>query len=281
MRAFPRTALLCLAGLLGLSPAVPAQPAQQPQKPAPRAAPKKGAGPDAVEALLPQLRGTEEEALQATQKLQELADPKAVEVLLNELAIGVSPKVAAAMLEALQPKKDPRAIDVLELYSTNRNPELRRRAVAALGDIPDGRVVPLLIAALSDATSDVRAVAAAALGARKEKSAEPHLLKLLAHKDIAAPAALGQIGGPETARTLAEMVGNVPDRLVVQTLGELLKRADFGPDPLRVEVVKTLGKIPGGDALDVLTDYVKATAKDKARPSRQEASKIIEQRTAK
>ena len=170
---------------------------------------------------------------------------------------------------------------MLSLYSTNRSPELRKRAVQALGDIQDARVVPLLIAALSDGSGEVRAAAAGALGARREKSAEPALLKLLARQDNAAPAALGAIGGPETTRTIAEMVGNVPDRLVVQTLGELLKRGDFGPDPLRLEVVKTLGKIPGDPALDVLSDYLKATAKDKGRPSSKEATKIIEQRTAK
>ncbi|MCS6913362.1 MAG: HEAT repeat domain-containing protein [Myxococcota bacterium] len=189
--------------------------------------------------------------------------------------------MAAALLEGLVPRKDPRAIEVLALYSRNRNPELRHRAVQALGEIHDAQVVPLLVAALSDGSAEVRAAAAAALGARREKSAERPLLRLLQRQDPAAPAALGQIGGPETARTLAEMVGNIPDRLVVQTLGELLKRADFGPDPLRLEVVRTLGKIPGNEALDALTDYLKLSSKDRTRPSRVEASKIIEQRTAK
>ncbi len=236
---------------------------------------------DPAEMLATQLRGPEAQALEAAQKLADLGTSKAVELTLNELALGVPPKVAALLLTGVDKKGSPQAFDILAIYSTDRNPELRKLAFTALGDLKDQRAVPLLISALADATPDVRAAAAQALGARKEKTAEPALLKLLAHKDTSAPAALAQVGGPDTARTLSEMVGNVPDRLVVEALGDFLKRKDFGPDPIRLEVVKTLGKIPGSDALDALSDYLKATAKDKALPSRTEASKIIEQRTAK
>jgi len=122
------------------------------------------------------------------------------------------------------------------------------------------------------------------LGKRREKTAEGALIKLLLRKDSAAPPALGLIGGPETARALGEMIGTVPNYLLTQTLGGLLSRSDFGPEPARTEVVKMLGKMPGDQPVEFLTDYVKATDNDKelkARPSRAEAQKIIEQRTAK
>ena len=207
------------------------------------------------------------------------------------------------------------------MYARHRNPDLRKKAIVALAALsapaveaavkPGAKgakaaaasvvavapaaaspavasVTPLFIAALSDSSSEVRAAAAETLGNRHEKTAEPALIKLLLRKDAAAPAALGQIGGADTARALGEMIGNVPDRLISETLGELLKRPDFGPDPLRVEVVKTLGKMPGTMPVDLLSDYVKDTAPsagkdkaEKARPSRIEAQKIIEQRTAK
>lgn len=257
-----------------------AGPAAQKLMPAGKKAREAQAAVDPADALAPQLRAGPEPAAEAAQKLAALNTPRALEVLLDELALGLAPKSAAPLLSAVAAKKSAQAFDVLSLYARDRNPELRRISVEGLGEIAGPRVVPVLIAALSDPVTEVRAAAAQALGKRREKSAEPQLLKLLAHKDSAAPEALGQIGGPETARGLSEMVGNVPDRLVVQTLGELLKRKDFGPDPLRLEVVKTLGKIPGSDALDVLSDYVKASPKDKA-PSRVEAGKIVEQRTAK
>jgi HEAT repeat protein len=181
----------------------------------------------------------------------------------------------------------PSPASTLALYAHHRNPELRKQALAGLAALPvvvspaAVPVVSLLIAALSDPSAEVRSVAAGALGARHEKSAEPALIQLLLRKDPAAPPALGQIGGPDTARALAEMIGNVPDGMILQTLGELLRRPDFGPEPVRVQVVKTVGKMPGSQTLDILGDYVTDTAKDKLRPSRVEAQKIIEQRTAK
>lgn len=294
----------------GLAKAAKAGPAE----PAKAAAPGKGEAPvDALAALSADLRRSgspaeETAAAAAAQKLGALASPAGNEVLLGELSTGLAPKVAMAALDALAAQKGPAAdaqlLPVLSLYARHRNVELRRRAMTAVAALPEspassGTVVPLLIGALGDASSEVRAVAAGALGARHEKSAEPALIKLLLRKDPAAPPALGQVGGPDTARALSEMIGNVPDRMILETLGELLKRPDFGPEQVRVQVVKTIGKMPGSQTLDILTDYVKQTApaaaqgaagakaagkdaaKDGPRPSRIEAQKIIEQRTAK
>lgn len=268
----------------------------------------------AAEALAPlvaDLRRTgsaadEQAAIAAAQKLGTMTAPAATDALLTELSTGLSPKVATAALDALIAQKpaaaDLQMLPVLSLYARHRNAELRRRAVTALSALPDttgsSQVVPQLISSLGDASAEVRQVAAQALGARHEKSAEPALIKLLLRKDPAAPAALGQVGGPDTARALSEMIGNVPDRMILETLGELLKRPDFGPEQVRVQVVKTIGKMPGSQTLDILSDYVKQTAagasqgntkvaaktgagKDAPRPSRVEALKIIEQRTAK
>lgn len=238
--------------------------------------------------------------------------PKVAAAALDALAAYKVPPEAASARTA-------EILQVLALYAHHRSPELRKRAVQALAALiaPPAaaapvatapgkpplklakvtpaatetaaapvapQVVPLLIAALSDSSAEVRAVAAESLGERRERSAEPALIKLLLRKDSAAPAALGKIGGADTARALSEMIGNVPDSFITETLGLLLLRSDFGPDPLRLEVVKTLGKLPGSQPIDILSDYLKETGKDKAdkaRLSRIEASKIIEQRTAK
>lgn len=295
----------------GLAKAAKAPPAETA-----KAAGKVDASADSLAALTAELRRAgspqdEQAAASAAQKLGALPSAVSSELLLGELSTGLSPKVAMAALDGLAAQNPPAAaaqlLPVLSLYARHRNPELRRRAVTALAALPDspaasGTVVPLLIGALGDASSEVRAVAAQALGGRHEKSAEPALIKLLLRKDAAAPAALGQVGGADTARALSEMIGNVPDRMILETLGELLKRPDFGPEQVRVQVVKTIGKMPGSQTLDILSDYVKQTApasdkggagkpagkaagkdaaKDAPRPSRIEAQKIIEQRTAK
>lgn len=268
--------------------------------------------------LIARLRSTtESEAAAAARKLGEAKTLTAQAALLDALAIGVSPKVAAAALSAVSSLRSADALPILELYAHHRNPDLRKRAtqgLVALVVAPEEtapaakpqvgkkpaklvttkpgvpheelapKIVPQLIASLSDGSAEVRQVAAEALGLRREKSAEPALIKLLQRKDTAAPEALGLIGGPDTARALGEMLGTVPNYLVTATLGALLKRSDFGPEPVRTEVVKMLGKMPGDQPVDFLSDYVKATDTDKeskARPSRAEAQKIIEQRTAK
>ena len=216
----------------------------------------------------------------AAKQLAESKDPKAIDVVLDTLAVGASPHVQATLLGALAGRKDPRALKVLEHYAKNRNPELRKKALQVLAELPGPTAVPTLIAGLSDSAPEVRAQAAAELGRRKERSAEPQLIKLLERKDESATRALAMLATPDLAHRIGEMLGQIPDALFCATLGEMLKRADFGPDPIRVEVVKTLGKVPGMDSTSALVEYVAATEKDKARPSRVEAQKIVDQRSS-
>lgn len=222
----------------------------------------------------------EAQAEEAARKLGESKEPAALDAILGELSIGAPPKVQAALLGALAGRSDARSVAMLKVYARNRNPELRKKAVVALGGLPDPQVVPALLDALSDPAPDVRAAAATALGKRKERSAEAKLIKLLSRKDAAAPPALAALGTPELAHRLAELVGQVPDDLLCTALGDMLKRPDFGPDPIRREVVKALSKIPGIDSTTALIEYVAATEKDPKRPSRLEAQKIVDERSA-
>jgi HEAT repeat protein len=222
----------------------------------------------------------DEKAGEVAHKLAESPDPKALDVLLDALALGAPPPRAAEILDALGGKKDARAIDVLRHFARNRNPDLRKKALVALGSIADAKVVPALSDALSDPVEEVRAAAARALGERREKSAEPRLIQLLRRKDTAAASALAQLGTPDSAHRIAEMLGEIPDSLLCTAIGEMLKRPDFGPDNVRVELVKTLAKVPGIDSTTALVEYVAATEKDKARPSRQEAQRIVDQRSS-
>jgi hypothetical protein len=83
---------------------------------------------------------------------------------------------------------------------------------------------------------------------------------------------------PELARRIAEQLGQVPDTPLAQCLGMILKRADFGPDAARVEIVRAIAKIQDPVAVTVLTDYVDSTPKNPVRASRHEAETIVEAR---
>lgn len=243
-------------------------------------------GAGELDALKQQLNGENDaRAEEAARKLGELADPKALDAMLDALSVGAPPKVQATLLASLSGKKDPRAVEVLVAYAKNRNPELRKKSVNAIAELPPGdkRVVPVLLEALSDSVEEVRATAATALGKRKERQAEGALVKLLQRNDQAAANALAQMATPELAHKLSEMLGQVPDALLCSVLGDMLKRPDFGPEPIRVEVVKTLSKVPGIDSTSALIEYVATSGKDpkeKMRPSRVEAQKIVDQRSS-
>jgi HEAT repeat protein len=231
-------------------------------------------------ALAKDLADTDEaRAIDAATALGKSNDPKAVEALVAALDAGTTPKAAAALCAALGAKKDARGVMMLVQYAHHRAPEVRRAALAALAAINDKRVVDALLAALGDSDPEVRAAAAKGIADRRDKGAEERLIKLMEHRDASAAGALAAIATPQLTHRLSEMLGSVPDPILCTALGEMLKRADFGPEPIRVEVVRTLSKVPGIDSTAVLIEYVAATERDKNRPSRLEAQKIVDERS--
>ncbi len=223
--------------------------------------------------------GDDAHADEAAKQLAASKDGKAVDAILDVLALGVPPRQAQVLLGGLSGRRDPRALAVLAVFAKNRNAELRRRSIELVAALPDPKVVPMLVDALSDTAPEIRAAAAAALAKRKERSAEAKLMQLLERQDPSAPAAIAAIATPDLAHRLAEKIGPIPDALLCDTFGEILKRADFGPDTVRVEIVKTLAKIPGDSSTTALLEYIQATQKDEKRPSRVEAQAIVNRRS--
>ena len=210
----------------------------------------------------------EARAIEAAATLGRSSDPKAVEALVAALDAGTTPKAAVAICAALGAKKDARAVPILVQYAHHRAPEVRKAALAALAQSIVARAAAALSAGLGDSDAEVRAAAARGIAERRDKSAEERLIKLMEHRDASAATALAAIATPQLAHRLSEMLGSVPDPILCTALGEMLKRGDFGPEPIRVEVVHTLAKVPGVDSTAVLIDYVASTEKDKNRPSR-------------
>lgn len=236
-----------------------------------------------VTALRTDLLGSDKDrAVSAASNLGALAPrPEALQALLYALELGLPPRQALAAIEAVGPFKGPQAFDLLRLYATHRRADLRRAALDALAAIPDARVAAVLVGSLGDTDPTVRAKAARLCGERKEKTAEAGLLKLLVAGDAAAAEPLGIVAGIDTAKKAIDLIGQADDRSLAIALGTMLLRPDLGPDPLRVDLVKTLGKIPGDTPLPYLEDYDRSVPEQEPRPSRLEARRIIEGRKNK
>jgi HEAT repeat protein len=258
-------------------PVKPAVPAKAPtERETPRAAAPQ---PVDVEAARRDLASGEvTAAAEAAERLGRSLNPRAAEVLLDALAVGLNPRVAAAALDALVLLKSPRAVPVALHYARNRHPELRKRAVLVFGGFRELRVTQALILRLGDSSREVRALAARLLAERRERAAEEPLLKLLRRGDEAAATALGTVASQHTARQLAELLGVVSDGLLAAALGEYIKRGDV-PDPVRVDFVRTLGKMGGAEATAALVEYVGSVPTREERVSKTEAQKLIEQRS--
>jgi HEAT repeat protein len=197
---------------------------------------------------------------------------------MGALQLGAPPKLTLALLEALGLHQSPKSITLLRHFARYRRPEVRVAALKALAAINSPKVPPILINALGDSSPMVRARAARTLGELKERRAERPLFKMLKRGDSSAAQPLGIVGGVETAKQLAELIGELPDAVVATALGTILKRPDFGPDPLRNEVTKAICKIPGADATAALVEYIAAVPEKEVRLSKKTAEKCLETR---
>jgi HEAT repeat protein len=265
-----RLLVLLLAALVapvGVAAAAPRKP-----KPAPAPGPAIDLAP-----LRAALVGADLEAAgRAAIALGAVADPAAHDALLEALATGLHPRVAALALAAVASRPAAADAPVLHLYAVHRNPEARAAALVALGGHGgDAASRALVITALGDEEPAVRAAAARAAAAAQIRDAAPRLLALLARGDAGAGPALAAFADADLARRIAELLGQAPDPLLARCLGALLARADFGPDPARVQVVRALAKVPGPEAITALTDYVEVSP---ARPSKREAEQALEVR---
>jgi HEAT repeat protein len=197
--------------------------------------------------------------------------------LVAALSVGLRPNVAAEALGNLGKSKDPRVLAVLSLYAGNVDVPVRLAAVKGLGRVVDPRSTDVLIDRLGDAHPQVRAAAAEALAARKAARAEKRLLLLVGRNDAGAAGPLGAIIAPSAIPQLAELHGRIDDGVLATALGEFLKRGD-APDRLRVDVVRTVGRLPGAAATAALVEYLASVPDKEQRASKEEAQKLIEQR---
>jgi HEAT repeat protein len=221
----------------------------------------------------PEVAGHAAEALGASDQ------PAAHDALLDALAFGMPGSVATVAIEQLVKHPAPPDVVAIIRYAHHHDPAVRGAAVGALAAYPAPEAQQAMIAALHDPAGMVRTNAATAVARAHVRAAVEPLFQLLAKGEDPAARALAQMADPELAAKIADHLGQVPDPQLALCLGLVLGRADFGPDPARVEVVRALAKIQDRAALDALGAYVDKTPKNPPRPSRAEAERFLSERT--
>ncbi len=219
-----------------------------------------------------------EAAARSAELLGASTQPVAHEALLDALALGLPAAVAVPAITALVTHPAPPDVLALRRYAGHANPSVRSAAINALASYPDPKAQAAVAAGLRDPVGSVRSAAAAAAGRARVKVAIEPMMLLLAKGEEASARGLAQLADPDLSRKIADQLGKVPDATLVIALGAMLKRADFGPDAVKVEIVRAIGKIQDQSAVNALTDYIDATPKTPVKTSRQEAVLIVEAR---
>ena len=272
-----------ICGRIGVLVALLGAPAlAQPAPKASKAAGKRVVVVQVSPADVAALSGTEVEvAAKAADNLGASSAPAAHEALLDALALGLPPAVAAPALIALGMHPAPPDVVALKRYAGHHTPGVRISALTTLAMYPDPAAQAVVVAGLHDPVGMVRTAAAGAAGRGRIKAAVEPLLALLAKGEDSSARALAQLADPDLARKIADQLGKVPDSTLALCLGTILKRADFGPDEARVEIVRAIAKIQDPSAITALTEYIDATPKTPPRSSRAEASMVVEARGGK
>jgi len=212
----------------------------------------------------------------AAQRLGETRQAGARDILVDALAGGLHPEVAAVAVAALAKTPNGPAARVLAVYAHHRQPAVRAAALPGVAAAPDGKRV--VLAALGDGAAEVRAVAARLCAERRWHEARPALLTLLRKGDAAAPQALGALADGPTALEIVGLGRAVKDELYADTLAALLANPRLGKEETYVQIVDTLAVLPGDEAIAALASYLGAQPETSTRPSVQAARAAYEQR---
>jgi HEAT repeat protein len=215
------------------------------------------------------------QAQEAVKVLVAARSSKADALLLRSLQMGAPPPLLFQLLDALRVRKPASALDLLRHYASYRDARVRVAALTAVNALPQKEVVGVLIDALDDSSESVRKRAAELLGQRRERRAERMMLRLLRKGDMFVAGPLGSVASADTATALADLLGELPATTITEAFGAMLRRADFGPDPLRVKIVRALGQFSEVEATTVLLEYIASVPSGETRLSKTIAEQLL------
>jgi HEAT repeat protein len=221
---------------------------------------KKGAPPVTVDVpvLTEKLKSSDPAEIQAALAQAKAAGKgarplaPAIEELLRR---GAQAEVAGLALQALGEVGTEASAPAMVPYARHRNPDLRKKALAALARTGGTDAAATLRAALSDPDRGVRGVAASGLGPLHAKDAVSDLFTALDHDIGEAAASLGQLCGPAECDRLMEKLSTLGLDVMTGAFDAILFRpAAEVPDETKIHVVERVRDLRTEEANKYLRD---------------------------
>ncbi len=207
--------------------------------------------PEAAQAI-EQLGATgTDEVRGAIETLGLLGDPSAVAPLSARIRRGLPPELLDAAIDALMVLGRPEAGPVLFELTSHRRPEVRARAILAIGATRPRGADRVLSAALADGDPTVRAAAATVLGELGATSAIDVLFQALDRGLPEAAVAIGRVARPADVTRFLGYLGRLPFEAVTSALREMLPRTDLA-ERSRLEVVHRVAELATPEVAVVL-----------------------------
>jgi HEAT repeat protein/beta-lactamase regulating signal transducer with metallopeptidase domain len=225
-------------------------------------APTKAQGRDtAVPALLSVVTDSSPAVrLAAVEALGNLADPRAVDALVQALRTDTDARVREAAAESLGEIDSPRAVPgLIAALGSERVTAVRAKIAWALGEIDDARAVDALSAAVRDGEAEVRRQVVWALGEIESPAGVPALLSVLRDSDVETRKqtvwALGEIKSveaitgvsaatkdaePEVRKQAVESLGQIGDKRALPALEAATRDAEV---EVRRQAVEAIGQL--------------------------------------
>jgi HEAT repeat protein len=145
------------------------------------------------------------------------------------------PEVRRRAIEALGASSEPPVPQLIEEAYASGEQTMRISAVFAMGRNLDERWLPSLLLELDSDDAEMRLEAVHATGALEDRRAVPDLVRLTRDSDplvrVGAIDALGKIGGPQAKQTLQQLLYS-DNEAVRDAAEEALEELNFGDDPM-------------------------------------------------
>lgn len=209
-----------------------------------------------LEQAIAQLDSSDRDQVQAAiESFGLLGSPAAIRPLATRIRAGLPPDLLSVAVDTLTVLGHRDAGPILFELSSHRRPEIRLLAVQGIQACNPPGADRALVAALSDASPEVRALAATTLGELNARSAVESLFLAFEHHVAEAGPALARLVDQEGARRLLGYLGTEPFATLRPILFSLLTRTDL-PSRVRLDIIARVSELATAEVRALLEEVV-------------------------